>query len=323
MISLCQKKVANADFATALYLPLKSAKVQKYDTLAFDNAYQIFKDITNGKVLRADLCDYGDNYNSSFWELYGWQAQGYMAKFGIQPATTADGYAHTFKTTYVYYWASVAVTLLTLLGFLVVVRSRVRRDKYEWVRIIWRIIMAIVAVGLIFVHLTPSFGYFIASPYVVLVVVILMMLTTGVDRICRFIGTRRFKKKFQIPAEDHSDGKHGEHEGFESLSSTLLSPMSPSNTRPPYNQRTSSQSDTAYNPAYVGGVSYTDESKPVGSTYTHEIPAQVQVYGTGYQPVYASPDGQMDIASHGQQPYNGYPPSYGAPVQGPYEPLRQ
>jgi hypothetical protein len=317
MLALCKKQVTDEEFVTALSSPFDTAKVEKYDTLSYNIVQQIFQNITDGQVSRKDLCA-SDADESTFWNLFGYMGRAYMAKYGIEPAES-NGYAHTFKTTYVYYWASVALTFLTLLGFLFVVRGRYKRDVFEIIRMVWRLVMTVISIGLILLYLSETaFDNYITSPMVVLTVVIIMTLTVTIDRICRLLGTRRFRRKFQTPSQDHTHDvdKPGDHDdnynGFESPGATLLSHVSPlgKDTRPTHMRNLSSQSDSSQ-PQFADSYSNIDPGPHVDGMRTSMRPA----HENDYQAAYAD-SGELgywqDVRSHADA----------APIAGPYEPLR-
>jgi hypothetical protein len=207
VMSACDLNYSNDKFVSYLNTTLQYLKVEKYAPLEYWSVQAIFNELLDLSLWPdQDMCtsSYAVNYTDQVFHL---TRDAIMAKFDIEPNTAKGLFYHTFKVTYIYYWSSLALSLFTLLIFLWVVR-RHHWDRFEWIRILWRLAMAIVALAIMLINFNEkAFTNYIASPVVVTTVVILMGLTLIVDRTCRYFGVARFKRHYHVPVE-HEDGGH-------------------------------------------------------------------------------------------------------------------
>lgn len=90
-------------------------------------------------------------------------------RFGITVVgeENAIAYQHTFALAYRYYWASLALVMVTLLTFLYIVR-RGKLDWIEWVRMGWRLCTAIICILIMCLAWLESYMMHYIATYVIL-----------------------------------------------------------------------------------------------------------------------------------------------------------
>lgn len=217
MLSLCDHNYSNEGFVTYLNATLQYLKVEKYAPLEYSEVQAIFDSLLDLSVWPdQDMCTspYAANYTDHISIL---TRDAIMAKFDIEPSTGRGMFYHTFRVTYIYYWSSLALSLFTLLIFLWVVR-RHHWDRFEWIRISWRLAMAIIALLIMLLNfIEKGFMIYITSPAVVTTVVVLMAMTLVVDRSCRYFGLARFQRHYHVPIEheDSADDYNHDHASLE------------------------------------------------------------------------------------------------------------
>lgn len=222
MVGLCDHEFANDKFVSYLNSTLQYLKVKKYAPLEYLEVQVTFDELLDLSVWPdQDMCtsSYAVDYMEHVFIL---TRNAIMAKFGIEPNTAKNMFYHTFQVTYIYYWSSLALSLFTLLVFLWVVR-RHHWDRFEWVRIFWRLAMATIALAIMLLNFAENvFMKFISSPAVVTTVVIMMGLTLIVDRSCRYFGVARFNRHYHVPVE-HEDSAHDHDHNHNHASSEMQS----------------------------------------------------------------------------------------------------
>jgi hypothetical protein len=217
--ALCYKNTtvtSPTTFVQAINHTVEKLKIEYYDPRAYDTIQYYLGYTLNGNASGAAedpfFCDFHNNLSDSSLiqqALVG----GIYKRFNIDAPKESKygelGFYHTFETTFIYLWASVALSMIMLLIFLWIVRTK-KRDVFEFVRLGWRAIIAVVAIGIACLSLHENaFITLIASPFVVTAICALMTAAVLFDRVIRVIGVWKFERHFAIPQEDSSHG-HGD-----------------------------------------------------------------------------------------------------------------
>jgi hypothetical protein len=198
----------------------------------------------------------GTNNTSIGYAVNYYMTQGLFTRYGIEsPSDDSLEYARVFQTIYIYLWGSVALTMLMLLIFLWIVRTK-KRDAIEFIRLGFRAVMVVLAGGMATIGTTATeeregkrqaaFYTLIFSPGIVAIVCGIMGACIIFDRICRAVGVWRFERNFAIPAKDeqykhyseevhelkyvssrHSSGEIPEQEGFQMTPGYVNIPQGP------------------------------------------------------------------------------------------------
>jgi hypothetical protein len=224
-------RASNALFVSTMNTTADYLKLDYYDPRGYDHLQAVFQELLTAPKSQQPMClNATDGLDVDVWAV---MQGGIFKKFGIEEADeSVDAYIRTFRTTFAYYWSSIALTLFMLLIFLHIVRRHMH-DRFEIVRIIWRLLVAILSLGIVGIAWSGNpFITVISSPWVVPLVCFLMTTTLIVDRSVRWIGIWRFKRHYVIPAPDHgkrhghghsdSAGEHDEHLGENYRSSLLM-----------------------------------------------------------------------------------------------------
>ncbi|KAL2071971.1 hypothetical protein VTL71DRAFT_11314 [Oculimacula yallundae] len=191
---------------------LQSLKLERYHTRSSDWV-EYYLNKTLYQTSSPHYCILDAALPSEKWTEAMWIKHhlsiGIFRRFDIQDAASNDSYYHTFNTTYSYLWCSVGLTMFMLLAFLWIVR-RGKHDRFEWVRMISRFIIALLAVALACMSLVEvQFNNFIRSPWVVSTICFLMALVLTIDRTCRFLGVRNFEQQYGFPLAEKRIANHG------------------------------------------------------------------------------------------------------------------
>jgi hypothetical protein len=208
-----------ATFVKSINYTVEKLKIDYYDPRAYD-AIQYYLNYTlNGNATGSAedpfFCDFTNNMSdSSIIQQY--MVGGIYKRFNIDKPKESrykdKAFYHTFETTFAYLWGSVALSMIMLLIFLWIVRTK-KRDFFEFIRLGWRAIIAVVAVGIACVVLNENaFITMIASPFVVTAICALMVAAVLFDRVIRVIGVWKFERHYAIPPQDPAHGHgHNEH----------------------------------------------------------------------------------------------------------------
>jgi len=227
MLSACDLNYSNTEFVSYINGTLKYLKLDKYASLEYLRVQLTFLDLLDTTSWpNQDMCASSDALEYMNTNVLDPTQDGIMAKYGVMPNEEKNHFFHTLQITYTYYWCSLALTLITLLVFVWVVR-RHHRDRFEWIRMSWRILMAILSLVIMFLRFAEvALIKYLKSPTVVVTVVIMMTLTLVIDRICRVLGVNRFKRHYQVPVDHDSDHEHGhgEHDSHGHGSVTEMQP---------------------------------------------------------------------------------------------------
>jgi hypothetical protein len=215
LFSACALNYSNEEFVSYINATLNYLKLEKYATLEYFTVQLTFSDLLDRTSWPdQDMCASSDAVDYLKTNVFYPTRDGIMAKYGVMPNEEKMAFLHTLQVTYTYYWCSLALTLITLLVFLWVVR-RHHRDRFEWIRMSWRVLMAILSLAIMLLRFTEEALFkYLRSPAVVVTVVAMMTLTLVIDRICRVLGVKRFKRHYQVPVDHDSDNehRHGEHD---------------------------------------------------------------------------------------------------------------
>jgi len=125
---------------------------------------------------------------------------------------------HAWKIVYIYYWSCVTVLILCSLIFMILIRKN-KSDTFDWISIIFRALMAILAIGLISVVASDDALYtIISSPVVLPLCVIIIFLILVFDRWSAIFANWRLRKSGAPVATDDSEhGHHEEHDHHDSM----------------------------------------------------------------------------------------------------------
>jgi hypothetical protein len=218
---LCFKNttVTSAEaFVKSINYTVEKLKIEYYDPRSYDHI-QIYLDYTlygnaSGDVGDPFFCDFTNNMSDSSL-IQQEMVSGIYKRFNIDAPKESKfgeiGFYHTFKTTFTYLWGSVALSMIMLLIFLWIVRTR-KRDTLEFVRLAWRGMISVVAIGIACLVLNENaFITMIASPYVVTAICALMVSAVLFDRVIRVIGVWKFERRYAIPAADPPHGHGDDH----------------------------------------------------------------------------------------------------------------
>lgn len=238
-------------------------------------------------------------------------------KFKVEPAED-ELFLHTFRTAFRYYWISQAIALFMLLVFLFIVRRK-KHDVFEWVRMTWRLLTALLCLAVMCLSFTEDdFVNFIASPWVVLSAVILMTITVFVDRLARWAGIWHFRRRHTVPllTEDDHDHRHDDskHNPGQDRGSTMIWGKQRPQSYQSVTEHTGDQTDvslTAYRPSYIS-VDSIDEVHETGCTTRPNTTPPVQQNPT--VEAVARPDLYHDHSYNQDMPYGGGNPGYYDPT---------
>jgi hypothetical protein len=294
MLSACVLGYSNEEFVSYINGILNSLKLDKYATLEYYTVQNTFSDLLNRTSWpNQDMC--ASSNASVYLNEYVFlpTRDGIMSKYGVMPNEEKNHFFHTLQVTYTYYWCSFALTLTTLLVFVWVVRHH-HRDRFEWIRMSWRVLMAILSLCIMLLRFArEALMSYLMSPTVVVTVVVMMTLTLVIDRICRVLGVKRFKRHYQVPVDPDADHEHG-HAEHDPHGHGLVTEMQP--------------------PAKNQGVVVTDSG-------ASSPQPQLQMYPTSYPPaaspiIYAPSPG----SATNYNPMNNAPASYQqSPIAAPYQ----
>jgi hypothetical protein len=198
-------------FVDSLNSTLQYLKLDKYDPRSYDEVHYYLNQSLYPQLAPAPCNLSAPDSQAVNIEYY--LQKGTFKRFSIEAAPRTDGYFRTFKTTFIYLWCSVGLTMFMLLLFLWIVRRK-KHDILEVIRMSVRMIITVVSGFIACLSLSEeAFLGFITSPWVVFTICALMGLTLLLDRICRFLGVRSFRRKYAIPppSHDHSHGQDHEH----------------------------------------------------------------------------------------------------------------
>lgn len=196
------------DFVGSLNYTLQYLKLDTYDPRGYDWTYYYLNE-TLYPSSTPNFCDLDDDESVAI-TVRSYLVEGIFKRFKINAAPIDGAYFHTLRVTYIYLWCSFALTLFMLLLFLWIVRRK-KHDALEVVRMSSRMLIAIVAIALAcMAFIETTFFNFVTSPWVVATICVLLSLTLLVDRVCRFVGVRKFKKKYAIPPPDSHGHGHGD-----------------------------------------------------------------------------------------------------------------
>jgi hypothetical protein len=218
--NLCSvSKATNAKFVSDINATVGYIKLDYYDPRGYDKIQSIFSDMLDDPASATPVCL---NSTSKIPQtVSSILEKGIYKKFKINGADdTVNAYLHTFRTTFVYYWSSISLSLLMLLFFLYIVR-RNQHDRFEVVRLVWRFLAAVFSLAAVGLGVGANLiTEVISSPWVVLVVSSLLFITLLVDCIVRWAGILQFERYYAIPepSQDHGhghiDGEHHEKPEF-------------------------------------------------------------------------------------------------------------
>jgi hypothetical protein len=227
MHSACDLNYSNEELVSYINGTLSYLKLQKYATIEYNTVQLAFTDLLDhASWPNQDMCASSDALGYLTKNVLLPTRDAILARYGVMPSEGEDHFFHTLQVTYTYYWCSLALTLITLLVFVWVVR-RHHRDRFEWIRMSWRILMAILSLAIMFLRFSKvTLIRYLMSPTVVVTVVVMMTLTLVIDRICRVLGVKRFKRHYQVPVDHDSDHEHG-HEEHDPPGHNLVTVMQP------------------------------------------------------------------------------------------------
>lgn len=287
---------------------LDTYKVEEYNPAKYDKIQEYLTELLDASATNfCKSADYADVTDYIYYAI----RDAIMKYLDITPAESdPDSYFfHTFRVTYAYFLGSVGLVLLTSVAFLYIVR-RHYHDRFEYVRMGWRLLMALIAFGLIFLYFNiNAFLKILGSPYVDLIVCFLMASTLVVDRVSRFVGLRRFRKRYTVPPPEpkaHHRDSVATTFGAESIN---LHDMQPEKSRP-----VSYMSQNPLSPGASEGV----EHRPGYVSVNSEDAMLTGPYGG-------------DLGAHGgthlddtpnYQQHTEYPGSYGTYGNTYYDPTR-
>jgi hypothetical protein len=207
-----------ATFVQTINRTVDKLKIDYYDPRSYDTI-QYWLNFTlnhnaSGAAEDPFFCDFHNNLSDSSLiqqALVG----GIYKRFNIDAPKESKygerGFYHTFETTFIYLWGSVALSMIMLLIFLWIVRTK-KRDFFEFIRLGWRALIAVVAIGIALLALNENaFIVLIASPFVVTAICALMTAAVLFDRVIRVIGVWKFERHYAIPPEDPAHGHSDSH----------------------------------------------------------------------------------------------------------------
>lgn len=152
------KSYNNEDFVETMNATLQGLKVESYSPRIYDKIQDEFMSLLDVPADELQMCS--DVTSTTEHDIFFMMRDVTFAKFGIEPAKD-DAFLHTFRTAFRYYWVSLALALFMLLVFLYIVR-RQKHDVFEWARMTWRLITAMLCLGIMCVS-------FLEEPFVAFV----------------------------------------------------------------------------------------------------------------------------------------------------------
>ncbi|KAG9228369.1 hypothetical protein BJ875DRAFT_389552 [Amylocarpus encephaloides] len=227
-------------FVTTVNATVQKLKIEKYDPRSYDIVQEYLNHTLPGSDhLDATFCD-GTSEDTTYSQISYYMFKGIYARFDIAPPEGKKygelDYAHTFRTTFIYLWSSVALSMLMLLIFLWIVRTK-KRDLLEYFRLGFRLVLAIISFGIGCLIFSPStFLTLVTSPFVVMLICLLMLAAILFDRAIRILGVWNFKKKYAIPPPEAAHDGHGDHDHLNPVMGTPHESykMEPTTTVHPY-----------------------------------------------------------------------------------------
>lgn len=222
-----------SDFVKSVNTTVKKLKIEDYDPRNYDIIQNLLNDTLTlkpkGTVADPGFCDM-TNEDSYVYNIAVSVIKGIYKRFGIEPPEgnkyAEDDYGHTMQTTYAYLWGSVTVSLLMLLIFLFIIRTK-KRDVLEYIRLGFRLAVVFLSAGVgCLIFQTNVFVGLIKSPYIVMIICGFLLAIVLFDRFVRVLGVWNFKRRFAIPPPEKKHG-HDEHDGIDSEEHSETYKMSP------------------------------------------------------------------------------------------------
>ncbi|CAG8977517.1 hypothetical protein HYALB_00008696 [Hymenoscyphus albidus] len=209
------------DFVKKINETTQKLRIETYDPRNYDIIqFYLNETLTTTPAGTPDdpgFCEI-QNENSYVYNISVYLIKGIYKRFNIDPPEGkkyAEGdYGHTMQTTYAYLWGSVTVSLLMLLVFLFIIRTK-KRDFLEYVRLGFRLAVVFLSVGIgCLIFQTKAFTTLITSPFIVTIICAFLFAIVAFDRLIRILGVHHFEQRYAIPPPEKKHGHGDSHDGI-------------------------------------------------------------------------------------------------------------